>query len=229
MQTLKVLGHVFLFICCLILCVWGWEYFDERNLTYAGNQPTLQPTDNLYIVIKTNRRLLELYNDGKVYKRYYVAVGKRSTPTPVGDWYIVNKAVSDKDMLGTHWLGLSVPWGSYGIHGTNRPWSIGQFASKGCIRLRNQDIEELFQWVPVGTSVRIEGDQIKIERLLKYQMAGPDVALLQLTLKKAGYYYGRADGLFGRTTEDAVRLFQQEKRLQVSGEADEKTRQLLGL
>lgn len=212
-----------------MLLNWVWEYLDERELTYAEQQPAEQPTGNLYIVIKINQRLLELYNDGQIYKRYRVAVGKRSSPTPVGDWYIVNKAASDKEVLGTHWLGLSVPWGSYGIHGTNNPWSIGQFASGGCIRLCNRDIAELYRWVPVGTSVRIEGDQMGVQRYLKYQTAGPDVALLQLRLKKAGYYYGRADGFFGRTTEDAVRLLQHERKLPVTGVADKKTLEALGL
>lgn len=214
----------FLLVCLLILCGLLWP---ERELANVG--PTVPPGGNLHIVIKTNQRILELYSDNLLYKRYCIAVGKSASPTPVGDWYVFNKAVSDKDVLGTHWLGLSVPWGSYGIHGTDKPWSIGRFASKGCIRMHNRDIEELFRWVPVGTFVRIEGGQIKIERVLKYQTAGPDVAMLQMALKKAGYFYGRADGLFGRTTEDAMRLFQQEKKLSVTGQTDSKTLNLLGL
>lgn len=229
MRAVKWIGNFFLLLGCLGLFGWMWEYADERALTYDDSQPLTQPAGNIYIVINIHQRLLELYNDGNVYKRYRIAVGKRSSPTPVGEWYVVNKAASDKEILGTHWLGLSIPWGSYGIHGTDKPWSIGQFASKGCIRLCNRDIAELYEWVPVGTMVRIEGEQIRIERLLKYQTAGPDVALLQLKLKKAGYFYGRADGLFGRTTEDAVRLLQQDKKLPVTGEVDKRTLQLLGL
>ena len=41
----------------------------------------------------------------------------------------------------------------YAIHGTNRPKSIGTFASYGCIRMRNEDIVELFSEVSVGTRV----------------------------------------------------------------------------
>jgi len=58
-------------------------------------------------------------------------------------------------------MGLNVPWGIYGIHGTNKPWTIGQFASHGCIRMRNKDVEELFEWIPVGTNVLIEGRKMK--------------------------------------------------------------------
>jgi len=43
----------------------------------------------------------------------------------------------------------------YGIHGTDEPMSIGQSASHGCVRLRNEDIETLFRVVPIGTVVYI--------------------------------------------------------------------------
>jgi lipoprotein-anchoring transpeptidase ErfK/SrfK len=43
----------------------------------------------------------------------------------------------------------------YGIHGTNRPDSIGRYASHGCIRLRNADITALYEITPVGTQVTI--------------------------------------------------------------------------
>lgn len=49
------------------------------------------------------------------------------------------------------WLGLSAA--GYGIHGTNRPDSIGRAASHGCIRMRNADVEELFELVKLGVTV----------------------------------------------------------------------------
>src|SRR3954471_24895416 len=48
---------------------------------------------------------------------------------------------------------LTLLWGEYAIHGTNRPSSIGTFASYGCIRMYNQDILDLFERVSVGTPV----------------------------------------------------------------------------
>jgi len=48
---------------------------------------------------------------------------------------------------------LTLSGGEYAIHGTNRPESIGKFASYGCIRMYNEDIAHLFQWVDVGTPV----------------------------------------------------------------------------
>ena len=48
---------------------------------------------------------------------------------------------------------LTLSGGEYAIHGTNRPDSIGTFASYGCIRMYNQDIVDLFERVGVGTEV----------------------------------------------------------------------------
>ena len=59
--------------------------------------------------------------------------------------------------LGTRWLGLSKK--GYGIHGTNAPGSIGRNASHGCIRMRNRDVEELFELVAVGDMVELVGER----------------------------------------------------------------------
>jgi lipoprotein-anchoring transpeptidase ErfK/SrfK len=55
-------------------------------------------------------------------------------------------------VLGTRRLELG---DGYGIHGTDHPESIGKAASHGCVRLRNEDIEKLYDMVPVGTPVYI--------------------------------------------------------------------------
>lgn len=64
--------------------------------------------------------------------------------------------------LGLRWLGLSLP--SYGIHGNNNPQSIGSAISLGCVRMRNEDIAELFDLVRVGTPVIIGYETITIFR-----------------------------------------------------------------
>jgi hypothetical protein len=46
----------------------------------------------------------------------------------------------------------------YGIHGTNAPKSIGKSASHGCIRMRKQDVEELFELVQIGDEVDLVRD-----------------------------------------------------------------------
>jgi hypothetical protein len=158
-----------------------------------------------------------------------VAVGKRKSPTPIGEWFVIYKDYSDKDLFGTRWIGLNIPWGSYGIHGTNRPWSIGQFASQGCIRMRNKDVEELFEWVAIGTPVKIQGRKEKVQRTLRYQTTGQDVVILQLKLKELGYFKGHADGLFGLETQEAVKELQREKNLEPTGAVTKKLCDLLGI
>jgi lipoprotein-anchoring transpeptidase ErfK/SrfK len=97
---------------------------------------------------------LKLLQDNTVVKEYPVAVGKPSTPTPQGDWTITAKGLWGAQ-FGGHFMRLSVPWGIYGIHGTDKPWSIGQAVTHGCIRMYSKDAAELYDAVPIGTRVLI--------------------------------------------------------------------------
>ena len=56
------------------------------------------------------------------------------------------------DVLGTHRLNLG---DGYALHGTNQPATVGRSVSHGCIRLRNADIDRLYDMVPVGTPVYV--------------------------------------------------------------------------
>ena len=72
------------------------------------------------ITINLNERRLYLYQGDRLYNSYPVAIGKPSTPSPIGTWTIANKAILDgRQVYGTRWMGLSKP--TYGIHGTNNP------------------------------------------------------------------------------------------------------------
>lgn len=106
-----------------------------------------------HIHIDTALRRLLLFDGTHALLAYPVGIGKASTPTPLGDFYIVSRIVQPGGILGTRWLGLN--YDAYGIHGTNRPDSIGQMVSNGCIRLHNHHIEVLFDYVPFGTPVLI--------------------------------------------------------------------------
>lgn len=105
------------------------------------------------IIINVGAKRLTVYRNGSIYREYIVATGKPSTPTPTGNFEIVNKEIDPGGPYGTRWLGLSAK--GYGIHGTNNPPSIGTAASNGCIRMYNEDIEALFDITTVGTPVRI--------------------------------------------------------------------------
>ncbi|MDT2047532.1 MULTISPECIES: L,D-transpeptidase family protein [Bacillaceae] len=98
-------------------------------------------------------RELELRENNVVKATYPIAVGKMLSTTPVGDFVIVNRHPNPGGPFGTMWLSLSKQ--SYGIHGTNDPSSIGKAVSKGCIRMRNEQVNELASIVPNGTGVYI--------------------------------------------------------------------------
>ncbi|MBA4493863.1 L,D-transpeptidase [Paenactinomyces guangxiensis] len=112
------------------------------------------------ILVRLSRRWLYLLKDSKVIKSYPVGIGKVATRTPEGDYTIINKVPypysypgGPLSPFGTLWMGLSRP--HYGIHGTNRPSSIGKMVSRGCIRMHNRDVEDLARYAGIGTSVKI--------------------------------------------------------------------------
>ncbi len=122
------------------------------------------------IVVSIPDRKLVLLEGNRILKVYDVAVGKPSTPSPAGEFRVMNRianptyfgtgkviAPGKQNPLGTRWIGLSAK--GYGIHGTNVPSSIGKAASHGCIRMRQRDVEELFDLVQVGVPVELAGER----------------------------------------------------------------------
>lgn len=144
-----------------------------KDIIYAGQ------TLNLYkgswsIKISKSRYSLIVYESGNLFKYYKVGIGRQNR-TPVGVFTIRNKTkepvwyppgrvipFGDKNnVLGTRWIGL-LPIGNtnknlngYGIHGTWEPDSIGTGASKGCIRMINKQVEELFDIFPDSKKIKI--------------------------------------------------------------------------
>lgn len=107
------------------------------------------------IEINLGQRTLRLLRGGSVVATYPVAIGKPATPTPIGTFSILNKALNPGGPFGTRWMGVT-PDG-IGIHGTNAPSSIGLAVSNGCIRMYNEDVEVLYNQVNVGEPVVIVG------------------------------------------------------------------------
>ncbi|MDR3590032.1 MAG: L,D-transpeptidase family protein [Negativicutes bacterium] len=235
LQVLKVnrqylfFGAVLLILVGMLAGVWGMDYLDEQELAALPNQTRQAPKGEVSLVIRINEQMLEVYDNEKLHKKYRIAVGKSDTPTPIGEWNVVWKDYNWGDGFGTRWMGLNVTWGLYGIHGTNNPWSIGRYSSHGCIRMRNRDVEELFEWTPIGTKVTIVGRKVRVQRRLQYQMSGADVVVLQMKLKEMGFLEGRADGLFGTSTEAAVRAYQVTQGLEPTGVADKRMAEQLGI
>ena len=107
-----------------------------------------------HIEIDTKKRILKLFKNDILIKQYPVAVGKPSTSTPLGYWTIILKGLWGAQ-FGGYFMQISVPWGIYGIHGTDKPWSIGQAVTHGCIRMYSSDAKELYNTISVGTLVHI--------------------------------------------------------------------------
>lgn len=125
-------------------------------------------------VSKTRNDMVVMMN-GEFFKRYRVGTGKFGK-TPVGTFTVVDRIVQPtwwrpdgrevpfgepENILGTRWLALRATGQTadvrgYGIHGTWDDSSIGKAESAGCIRMRNSEVEELFDLLPLDTPVTIE-------------------------------------------------------------------------
>lgn len=188
--------------------------------------------ENMSIIIDMDNLTLTLFNDGEIYKKYPVAMGKYETPTPVGNWEIISMNNDPPDAMGTRWMGLNIPYGQYGIHGTNAPHSIGSFASHGCIRMFNRDAEEIYRMVTASTPVTIIGSPFGAPgtspSLLKLGDRGPAVLEVQRALKRLGYLKWTPDGFWGQDTEKAVKEFRTDNGLTGANIVDDKTYKLLG-
>lgn len=126
------------------------------------------------IVVNVPSRTLALYTGPNLVKKYPVAVGKWSTPTPLGTYTILQKEINPlwyppnrslvvpsgpENPLGYRWIGFAP---LYGIHGTNAPSQIGTAASNGCIRMHERDVEELFEAVGSGVPIKITYDLVNV-------------------------------------------------------------------
>lgn len=150
----------------------------SRNTIYPGMAISVMPVKFSIVAIKT-RFILLVYNDDKLFKLYRVGIGKQNR-TPVGVFRVGSRVLrpvwtptgstksvpygSPQNVLGTRWLGLEPIENTdpglkgFGIHGTWQPETIGTAASEGCIRLRNEEVNELFDMIPIGTKVIIRDE-----------------------------------------------------------------------
>lgn len=195
--------------------------------------PLIMEPEIISIEVYPHQHKLIVMKDHRLYRSYKVAVGDPSTPTPIGEFHIIYKGKDWGASFGPRWLGLDIPWGIYGIHGTNKPSSIGQHLSHGCIRMNNHDVKELYDLIPIGTKVTIYGHVLgelnREPRTLAEGDIGADVQLIQSRLKSAGYFFGRCDGKFRASTTVAVKQFQRDQGIISNGVVSEIIYERLGL
>lgn len=147
--------------------------FSSSTSAFAGLNPDLVAPN---ILINLPSRTLELYSNNSLIKVYPIAIGKPSTTSPLGNFQIIEKDVNPwwisprtgqtvpsgpDNPLGYRWMGFAP---LYGIHGTNAPWAIGLAVSNGCIRMFEENAEELFEAVFYGTPVRITYERVLVRR-----------------------------------------------------------------
>jgi lipoprotein-anchoring transpeptidase ErfK/SrfK len=118
------------------------------------------------IFVDKSQNILMLKTGNEVLKVYRISTGLNNS-TPIGEYTITTKLVdpvwfnkgivvppdSPQNVLGTRWLGFNLS--GYGIHGTVEPETIGQQVTAGCVRMRNNEVEELYDMIPYGTKVVI--------------------------------------------------------------------------
>lgn len=196
-------------------------------------QPIAAGIPSRLIWVDLDLKRLTVYENSREIAVFPIAAGARDTPSPLGVFSVNRRFSTALSGFGTRFLGLSVPFGNYGIHGTNAPSSIGQNASHGCIRLRVKDAEKLYTLIPLGTKAVIDGGAYGAlnggYRTLKEGDRGSDVALLQRRLIQKGYLQGKADGVFGASTRKAVLRAAGELGLPLSDRADAGMQKRLGM
>ena len=153
----------------------------RKSSGMASDDSVIRPGQTLAIYkgdwairVSKSRYRLYVYDGPRLFKVYPVGIGRQDR-TPAGtfelgvkqpkpDWYNKGKKYefgSPENILGTRWMALS-PTGStsqdlrgYGIHGTNDPANVGKSTSNGCVRMRNEDVDELYAITPMKTPVEI--------------------------------------------------------------------------
>jgi hypothetical protein len=117
---------------------------------------------------------LRLLEGTKVLATYPVGLGRPGFRTPLGNhqvlrmvdnpsWENPYKApgasrikAGPMNPLGTRWIGFkNDPHGEFGMHGTDRPQSVGKYSSHGCVRMKVPDAEALYKQIKVGTPVDV--------------------------------------------------------------------------
>lgn len=135
----------------------GWVEADALKLTVNPYR----------IEVDASKFTLDIFRDGELTMSTTVAIGNGATPTPLGQFYLIEliRPRNQSGPYGSYAYGISGYSdtldsfnggdGGIGIHGTNRPDLLGQDVSHGCIRVANPTIEEMVQFLPLGTPVHI--------------------------------------------------------------------------
>lgn len=157
------------------------EFFVVPTVTFTFDAPLSPSQDYLpvapapkatHLVLSLSQKRVYVWADDQILEDFPVAIGTPETPTPTGEFEIFQMIVDPSwespwtgdvyppgpnSALGLRWIGFASQLnGIIGFHGTPTVSSIGQAASNGCVRLRNEDVLTLFAYVRMGMSVVVE-------------------------------------------------------------------------
>ncbi|WP_310487532.1 L,D-transpeptidase [Chamaesiphon sp. VAR_69_metabat_338] len=157
----------------------------NRNPIVSNNNPTstvnrvatqvsaksLPPIADVNLVLKLKERKVYVYKGSQIVATYPVAIGKKGRETPTGEWQVMETIVNPgwtnfntgkmmspgkNNPLGSRWIGFWTDGkDTIGLHGTNKPDSIGKAVSNGCVRMYDKDVQALYPLIKVGTIVRV--------------------------------------------------------------------------
>jgi lipoprotein-anchoring transpeptidase ErfK/SrfK len=141
--------------------------------TPGTNSATKQPHvgEAISLVLRLKEKKVYVYKGDQVLAKYPVAIGKKSTPTVTGEWYVMEKIANPgwtnfntgkfvkpgpKNPMGERWIGFYTDGKDMiGFHGTPDVKSVGKAVSNGCVRMFNKDVKAIFPLVEVGTVVKV--------------------------------------------------------------------------
>lgn len=133
-----------------------------------------------FLIVNKHSNQVAFIDDNSIKIIDDVATGMTSELTPEGLFTVTVKAVNPyyrrkninggdpNNPLGTRWIGfdaLGTDGRIYGLHGTNQPESIGKYVSQGCIRMKKETIEFIYEMIPLGTKILILTTSKSFEQL----------------------------------------------------------------
>lgn len=155
----------------LCICVGVLRWVNATGKYLHPGQTLRIPTDTPRVDVYLDARLLVFRHGSEIVRAWDVGIGMVGHDTPLGEFEIGDKESEPSfpgigellpyghpdNPLGTRWLG----WhrggekSSFGIHGTREPEGVGGRVSQGCVRMRNGDVEELYELLPRGARIRV--------------------------------------------------------------------------
>lgn len=128
------------------------------------------PTDPVNVIVDLDARVVLYRHGDEVVQVWECGIGRPGHPTPIGEFTVGDKIEKPAhtvlqlpygdagNLLGSRWMALLRDGRktSYGFHGTPDPDGVGGEVSLGCVRMRNHEVEELFEILPMGSRVVIQ-------------------------------------------------------------------------